>query len=207
MAKYCPSCGAEVKEGFKFCLNCGATLQPEATASTFEEQVAQPSEQAFSTQTPPVAPVPPPQQPMPQQTYAPMQPKKTNIKLIGGIIGIVVAIVVVILVVFLFLGGGGAEQFIGTWNVETTGLGANIQWTFKDDGTLEQTYDYGYGTPSTTTTTWKVENNKLYIGDTSGMDLPIDTGMSYAFSDGGNKLTLSYSYGGQSIPVYTLTKT
>jgi len=27
MAKYCPNCGAEIKEGSKFCGSCGASLE------------------------------------------------------------------------------------------------------------------------------------------------------------------------------------
>ena len=186
MPKYCPKCKAEVKEGVKFCINFGAQLQAVSAAQ-------------------PQQPMPPPA--MPQQTYAPMQPKKSNMKLIGALIAIIVIVIVVVVVVVLFIGGGGgSEQFIGTWDVEMTGDIVDMQWTFNNDGTLDQTIDYGYETPSTTSTTWRVENNKLYIGETSGIDLPIDTGMSYDYSNGGNKVTLIYSYGGLEIPAFTLIK-
>ena len=198
MGKFCPKCGAEVKEGFKFCLGCGAPMQEQATAPSQTTQVV------VQQQTAPAAP---PQQAV-HPGYQPMQPKQTNMKLIFGIIGIVVAIVVIILVVFLVLGmggGGGAQDFVGTWDVTMTGGLGDMEWTFNEDGSLDQTYDYGYG-PSTTSTTWRVEDNKLYIGDDSGLDLPVDTGMSYQFSNGGNTVDLKYNYGGSEITVYTLTK-
>lgn len=61
MPNFCPSCGAKVNEGFKFCLSCGAQLQPEDTAgaSSFEEQAAQ------TPSTGVTAPVPQSQQPVP----------------------------------------------------------------------------------------------------------------------------------------------
>jgi len=180
MVKYCPSCGAEVKEGSKFCLGCGAQLQAEASAP-----------QAAQT-PPPVAPVPPPQQPVPQQAYAPVPPKKTNMKLIGGIIAIIVAIVIVVLVVFLFIGGATSNDFVGTWEVqsitedgETDDLsGSDVDITFQSDGTY---------TASGATGTWEFKNNKLYIISSSGSDEYDDLGLDYEFSNNKNSLTLSFS--------------
>ena len=179
MVKYCPSCGAEVKEGSKFCLGCGAQLQAEASAP-----------QAAQT-PPPVAPVPPPQQPMPQQTYAPTQPKKTNTKLILGIIIAIVAIVVVLLVVFLFLGGGGlsgeAGKFVGTWEVDISGF-FTYEMKFNSDKSLE----YGMSGYSSVVGTWDVQDGKLVTEITaSGSDL-VSQEYDYEFSNGGNTLILQY---------------
>jgi len=180
MPKYCPSCGTEVKEGFKFCLSCGAQLQAQVT------------------QTPPppaAAPAPPPQQPtpppiMPQQSYTPIQPKKTNTKLIVGIIVAIVAVVVVLLVVFLFLGGGSSSaDLVGTWTAQSVVMDGDSQEvssgsyiTLQSGGTYVSSGDSG---------TWEVRNNKLYIVSSSGNDQFNNLGLDYQISN--NRLTLSYS--------------
>lgn len=201
MVKYCPNCGVEVKEGFRFCLGCGAQLQADAAA-----QPAQIS--------PPVTPPIQQQQPMPptvapQQGYAPISPQKSNMKLIGILIAVVV-IVVVFLIVLLFargLGGGSADDFVGTWSVSSMEIDTGAEWTFSNDGALAMTYDYGYGDPYSVTNTWRLENNMLYLGDTSGLDIDSGTGMKYEFSNGKNTISLKVTIGGQEFTAYTLTKT
>jgi len=194
MGKFCPKCGAEVKEGFKFCLGCGAPLQEQATAP----QAPPPAQ--------PVAPAAPPQQSV-HPGYQPMQPKQTNMKLIFGIIGIVVAIVVIILVVFLVLGmggGGGAEDFVGAWNAEAFGGLAESQWEFGEGNTLTITTDYGYGEPYVEEGTYSINGNKIDFEGITSLDYLTD--LTFEFSNGGNTVTLNYTVMGQEYPYYTLTK-
>lgn len=195
MMNYCPDCGAEIKEGYKFCLNCGANLQLD---SRFEEQVAQ---------TPAVnAPVPV-QQPIPQQTYgqtqgyAPFQPRKSNTKLIAGVIAIIVAIVVVLVLVLILFGKNAStnnagsitsNDFVGTWTMDTVIMNGNITpvpgetiFIFNSDGTYEVD---AYG--NITTGTWSVSNGKLYTPNSDASSPP---SMDYQFSSDKNTLTLSYS--------------
>jgi len=165
MPKNCSSCGAEVKEGFKFCLSCGAQLQAEAA------------------QLPPAAPVPPPQNISQTQTYAPMQPKKTNMKLIGILIAVIAAVVIVALVVFLFIGGGATDsRFVGEWEQFSDYI--SVTWDFKSGGSLE-IMDIEAGT-------WSVSGDKLCVnpssqwGGSSG-----EMCYNFEFSDNGNTLTLT----------------
>jgi len=170
----CPKCGAEVKKGFKFCLACGAPIQ------------------AGANQASPAA------NPASQQMYTPVPPKKSNTKLIFGLIAIIAIVVIVIAIALVLMGGSGASQFEGTWDVQSMGIDTG-QWTFYGNGTMTYTYDFGYGEPSVTWSTWRVENNKFYLGPE--MDF-IEMGYNYEFSNGGNTLILKYS----SITAYTLTR-
>ena len=208
MAKFCPNCGTEVKEGFKFCLSCGAQMQAKGKGSkaandtvdpkSFEEQAAAQPGAAPAVQ-PQQQPMPPPA--MPQQgyggqtqTYAPMQPKKSNAKLIGGIIGIVVAVVVILVVVILLTGGnlgflgGSSGDLVGTWNIESVVMDGESQTssgylTLDSDGTYVASGDSG---------TWEVRNGKLYITSSVSGSSPFDDiGLDYQVS--GNRLTLSFS--------------
>ena len=57
MGEYCPGCGSKVKEGSKFCQNCGAKMETNTDSSSFEDQVAQPpTQQAPPTQITPQTP-------------------------------------------------------------------------------------------------------------------------------------------------------
>lgn len=204
MSSNCPSCGAEVKEGFKFCLSCGAQL--EATGSTatndpvdsqtFEDQVAQQNAPAEAGTTM-SQPEPPTSQPsMPQQSYgqtqphAPMAPKKTNIKLIGGLIGVIVAIIVVVLIVFMFMGGGSDSRFVGSWEYEEAGM--SMVYKFNGDGSFE----FGIGSSTEPTGTWSVSGDQLCFEALGQQQCG-----AYSFSSDGTELTLTMQ--GQSI---TLTK-
>ena len=125
MVKFCPRCGNKVKEGSKFCLSCGAQLQAEIS-------------DVQATQTPSVQ-VPPYQQPIQQQTYAPMQPTKSKKGLIIAIIAII-AIVIIIAIVVLLLGGttlsGDASKFVGTWETNVGGY-FTYEMKFNSDKSLE----------------------------------------------------------------------
>ncbi len=185
MGKYCPSCGVKVKEGSKFCLSCGANL--------LTEQSGVQDTQSSSAQVPQY------QQPIQQQTYPTIQPKKSNKGLIIAIIAII-AIVVIIAIIFLLIGGtlgSDASKFIGTWESYISGdYVADIK--FNSDKSLEYGI-YGY---SLNVGTWNVQNNKLILVITEiGTDLTSQE-YDYEFSDGGNTLTLKY----QGIDIITLTK-
>lgn len=68
----CPKCGNEVVPGNNFCIICGAAL-----AGAAAQPVAQPADQAATTQPAPAQPehqqYAPPSQPAPQQASAPQQ--------------------------------------------------------------------------------------------------------------------------------------
>ncbi len=51
MVKYCPSCGVEVKEGFKFCLGCGAQLQADTAAQPAQGTTSSPACTTTATYT------------------------------------------------------------------------------------------------------------------------------------------------------------
>jgi len=196
MVSYCSSCGAEVKEGYKFCLNCGADLQ--LGSSSFEEQAAQ---------TPTVnAPIQS-QQPIPQQTYGqtqgyvPIQRKKSNIKLIAAIIAIIVVVVVVLVLVFVLFGKNASNpsDFVGTWtldsmemNGQTTPIPGVVTWKINSDGTYEATYS-----GSTQPGTWEIKNGKFRDTSSSSNSPFGNYSWSYQFSDGGNTLTMSCSVSSQ----------
>ncbi|MCK4364818.1 MAG: zinc ribbon domain-containing protein [Thermoplasmatales archaeon] len=176
MVKYCPNCGVEVKEGFKFCLGCGAQLQTDAAAQPAQAPAAPPVQ--------PQQPIPPPV--APQQGYAPMPPQKSNMKLIGAIIAIVVIVVVVALVLVLFMGegiSGSDSRFVGEWEQSNEYM-SGITWSFKSGGSFESMgIEVG---------TWRVNGNQVCITPShggSGAEVCYD----YTFSPDGNTLTLSFS--------------
>ena len=120
MAKHCPSCGAELTEGAKFCLKCGANVEMSPSTST---------------------------QP---QTYQPMtHPRNINQKMIAIFFIIIIIVIAVLLIVFLsgnnsFVGkwevqytGGGPEMI---WVVNSDGTviaeynGNSISGTWEMNG-------------------------------------------------------------------------
>jgi hypothetical protein len=174
----CPKCGAINKDGVKFCMNCGASIP-----------TGQP-------QTPPPQPTPQYTQP---SAYAPTAPKKSPIKIIIGIIVLVVVLAVVLAVVFMLLGGGSAQDFIGSWDVTST-IGSDVgDWTFNEDGTIDATSSYGY----TSSGTWKYEGGKLHVVID---DYDQTGGQGYSCSFQGNTIELKMSGGGIEVTIYTLTK-
>ena len=169
MAKFCPKCGAEVKQGAKFCAKCGAQMPADATPPPAAPVQQQPT-------PPPVAP---------QQTYAPTQPKKISTSLIIAIIAIIAIVVVIAIVLMVFMGGGtgGDSRFVGEW--EQSGLGS-VTWNFKGDGSFES---MGLSIGS-----WSVVDNQICITPSStygGTSAKIC--YDFEFSGDGNTLTLSMS--------------
>ena len=163
MSKYCPSCGAEVKQGYKFCLSCGAQLK---------EASAQPP--------PGQTQVPPPQDLNQPQAYVPMQPKKTNMKLIGMLVAIIVIIIVVVAIVLIFLGGGATDsRFVGEWDSSLYGT-----WDFKSGGDLN--------IMSVNAGTWSVSGDKLCITFNSQWGGSTEQiCYNFEFSNDGNTMKLS----------------
>lgn len=148
--------------------------------------MAQVPVQQTPVQTPP--PVPP-QQPMEQQNfgqtqgYSPMQPRKSNKKLIGALVAIIIVVVVVVILLLLLIGGGDS-RFVGRW--EQVGSDGDIIWNFKSDGTLELiTTIYGE-TTTTNMGTWEVRGNQL-CGASTGYSTSC---INFAFSNNGKTLTL-----------------
>ena len=80
MSNYCPSCGDKVKKDYKFCLSCGAKLEPLSNSdpSISEEQPTQ---------------VPPPQQNKQQQDFIPAQQQKSNKNLLIALIAIIAVVI------------------------------------------------------------------------------------------------------------------
>jgi hypothetical protein len=195
----CPKCGLPLREGSKFCIECGTKIETIPTP----------------TQLP--TPQHVPQQPKPVYV-SPPQVKKSKIGLIIGLIAIVVAIVLILLVVFFVFGGGlgiSESTLFGTWNVESYGFSFG-EWTFYQNGTLKMTYDLGdfgewgdlFPTDTVIWTTWDVADGKLYLVGTSDFDVPVETGMTIVTSNGGNTVKLKYDnpLGDGQVTAYTLTK-
>jgi TM2 domain-containing membrane protein YozV len=187
MHNFCSSCGAKIKGDYKFCLNCGAQIKTKTGPSSFEDQVAQPPKQKPPAKTPRPAPVPPPQQQTGQtQAYAPTQPKKSNTKLIAGIIAIVVVVVIIVIILFLLSGdvlenimGGSDSRFVGEWEQRSEYI--TISWTFNSDGSFEIMGIEG---------TWRVSGDKIcmeadYWGEYAG-----EMCYGFKFSNNDNTLTL-----------------
>ena len=182
----CPNCGAEVKEGFKFCLGCGAQIQ----AGTAQ---APPATQPQQT-------TPPPAQQPPQQMYATVPPKKSNTKLIIGVVVAIIAIVVVVLAVVLFMGGGlgGDSDLVGTWQYtdESTGSPVTAVYVFNSDGTFEAGM-VGYTMPMGT---WTADGSQFCLTlDVFGQEQE----QCFSYSINGNEMTWSQS----GIGTIVLTKT
>ncbi len=189
MPNYCPSCGSEVKEGYKFCLNCGGQLQPEGTEgpSTPNEQAVQkPSINETSS-------VSPPQLPMTQQSYSPtIQPTKSNKKLIMVLIASVVIVVVIAVVVFVLLGSGADSRFVGNWQLEGGDGFTGSTMTFEGNGDWKM----GYLGASFKIGKWNVQGDNFCLNMTNWfpeMDYVLGNTQcyQYEFSNDGNTLTLS----------------
>jgi hypothetical protein len=179
----CPKCGAEVKEGFKFCLGCGAQIQ---TGTSQVPPVTKPAPQTQQT-------TPPPAQQPSQQMYAAVPPKKSNTKLIIGVVAAIIAIVVVVIVVVLFIGGGtvGDSALVGTWSYEDPTMGS-FAYTFNSDNSVDITM----GEATMEVGTWSTNGDQLCV---SFMEMG-EQCSTYSIS--GNQLT--WSYMGDTL---TLTKT
>ena len=117
------------------------------------------------------------------QPITPMQPKKTNMKIIMGIIAIIVVVIVVALVIILFVGGGATDsRFVGEWEQFEDYI--SITWNFKSGGSLE-IMDIEAGT-------WSVSGDKLCINPSSQYGgMSAEMCYNFKFSDDGNTLTLT----------------
>jgi hypothetical protein len=178
MPNFCPSCGTKVDEGNKFCLKCGAQLNPESTAETgsSNENISQ----QLNQQAPPDQ----------SQNKSPGQ-KKSNINLLIALIAII-AIVIVIVVIIMFTGGGIDNRFVGEWEQDDDLM--PISWNFKSDGTFEM-MGIGFGK-------WSVHGNQICITpDLELGDFADDVCYDFEFSNGGN--TVSLSIGGSENLVLT----
>ena len=173
MPEYCPSCGAKVDEGYKFCLSCGAQLHSEDTKDS-ETSIDQNSK------------VLSPQQPIKQGGNT--QPRKPNKVLFIALIAVIAIIIIV--VVYLFTGGGVIDaRFVGEWQQNDDFM--QINWNFNSDGSLEM---MGMNFAN-----WSVKNNQLcfkikndefwneFIPEGSLDEVCYD----FEFSDGGNTVYLS----------------
>jgi len=174
MVKYCPGCGTKLKPGDIFCTSCGAKTEAESTVES----------KGWAGAT-----VPTSQTPISQQTYHPMQPKKSKMKLIMAIIAIIVVIIVIAAVLFIVLGGGSDSRFVGTWTVESI-VGDGVSQPAS--GTITFSSDGKY-VASGGTGTWEIKNSKLYMNSPEEQNTLNDVGYTYEFSNSNSQLTLSFS--------------
>ena len=187
MVKYCFNCGKEVGELNRFCLNCGAQLQS-------VPEITQPSQPVYAT---PQAPI--------QQGYTPIQPKKSNMKLIGALIAIIVVVVIIIVVVLVvFRGIGGPLS--GEWKYESYGM--TMYNKLNGDSSWEMAVEQlGQKTPFVKVGTWSSESDQICFTVTitnSGMGI-YETGeqcYTYELTGNGSSLSLTSTTEGS----YTWTK-
>ena len=180
MPNYCPSCGAKVDEGYKFCLSCEAKLETENTPNPENS----------------------PEEPIQQGTMPPAQ-NKSNKNLLFGLIAIIV-IVVVIAVIIIITGGSLDGRFIGEWEISSDGF-ETFNWVFESDGTLKMT---GMGM-NIDIASWSVRGGQLCLnmkenelfGDFLPEQYVDEICYDFEFSNGENTLTLSID-GSENLVLY-----
>jgi hypothetical protein len=179
MSNFCPSCGAKVEEGNKFCLRCGAQLNPENISDSGDsnENISQqPSQQDPQTQPP----------------ITPSGQKKSNKNLLIALIAIIAIIVIVI--VIIFSSRGLDSRFIGEWEIVSDGFDT-FNWIFNGDGSVKMK---GMGV-DIDFATWSVSGNQICLkmleNDIWGSYLPEgyenEICYDFEFSNGGNTVYLS----------------
>ena len=164
MGRYCVGCGTEIKEGYKFCLNCGVKTEYEAQDNNQTTQ----GNVGYST----------------QQIHT---PKKLNKKLIIAIATIVVILIVIIVVLIVVLGDNSGGRFVGSWVVQSGGDSTfSGSLIFESNGDLKT----GYLGSQITIGQWSTEGGKICLEFTlTGTSIP-KICCNFLFSDGGNTLTI-----------------
>lgn len=164
MSNYCPSCGAKVDEGYKFCLSCGAQLYPDDAkdSKTSDE---------LNNQVPP------------------SQPRKSNKILLIALIAIIA--IIIIIVVVLLLGGGVIDsRFIGEWEQNDSGM-MTIDWNFNSDGSLGiMGMNFATWSVKNNKLCFKVKDNEFWSDFIPEGSLD-EVCYNFEFSDGGNTVSLS----------------
>ncbi|OGS40084.1 MAG: hypothetical protein A3K77_00220 [Euryarchaeota archaeon RBG_13_31_8] len=164
MGRYCVDCGTEIKEGYKFCLNCGTKTEYEGQANNQTTQ----GNVGYST----------------QQINT---PKKSNKKLIITISAIAAILMVIIVVLLVVLGGNSVGRFVGSWVVLSGGNS-----TFSGSLIFESNGDLKAGNQGAEMTIgkWSIEENKICL-EFAIIETEIPKiCCSYSFSNGGNTLTI-----------------
>lgn len=149
----CPVCGAEQREGAKFCKSCGNPVggeQPPQSAAANAPAVPPAATAPQAPAAPPPATSPSPG--YPAAPYAAAKPGRGKTPIILGVVGAVVVIAVIAVVLAITLGGGGGSGVAGKYyNIEDGEL-----LELKADGTftigelgMEGTY--------------RVDGNKVYL--------------------------------------------
>ena len=177
MPNYCPSCGANLDESYKFCLSCGVKL--DISGSNNKKDTNRNEEPSNA-----------PAAPNSQENIAPStQSRKSNKVLLMTIIAIIAILIIIVVVVFVFNGDGVIDsRFIGEWE-QTDGEFMKIDWTFKSDGSLE--------IMSMDLASWIVKGNQLCFNTNEFWDDFMPEGSldevcyDFEFSNGGNTVTLS----------------
>lgn len=163
MTKCCPSCGVEIKDGSRFCINCGIRIKQEPSSSKPSHQ----EQQLHYT-----------------QMQSDILQKKSKGKLMAAAI-VIIILVALIIGVAIFLGGSQGEKnkFIGKWQW----IGGSSTITFNADGTGYTEGPNFFGSGRTKTYfDWELSDGKLLWGNTMGSDKS-----DYGFKDNNTVLTIT----------------
>ena len=166
MVKYCPECGAEIKEGSKFCINCGAKIEENnsiADKPTLGETIVSPHFQ-------------------PQVDLSGKSLGKPRNKIIAALL--VIAVVVIVIVVVLsgvFL--DDKSKFLGTWR----DIEHDETLTFYEDGTLHISSQSSgfFGTGYSATCNWEIVDGNFILSNDY-----VSVSLKYEFSDFNRRLKL-----------------
>jgi len=192
---YCPECGSEVRDGAKFCENCGTNLsQQDETRQGSEElsdqqqQYQQPPQREQPIQQQPQqrreTPSQQPSQPQQQQYQQPPrreEPKKPFYKKLP-FIGLIVALIIGAVIgttYFVFLvEESDEEKIIGEWEDLDR---SNTYWRFKEDGELEVYFEGSWDSGE-----WELHEHN----NTIKVEIEVSDWRDYEFSEEGDRLEL-----------------
>lgn len=179
---FCRKCGTKNADGARFCVNCGAELEPPAIASQPEAPVPPQATAPQAGPVPPVGPVPPAGAPtapqgMPQTAYqqpyqqaAYQQPaapaKKSKVPfIIGGVVAVLAILAVVGFVVMPMLNRG---PWTGSMMLDGVSASYDHEFGIKTDGKTVTVYDQDDVVTGTIKSTTEQDDQTVYeVGDVS----------------------------------------
>lgn len=179
---FCRKCGTKNTDGARFCVNCGAELEPPAIASQPEAPVPPQATAPQAAPVPPTGPVPPAGAPtapqgMPQTAYqqpyqqaARQQPaapaKKSKVPfIIGGVVAVLAILAVVGFVVMPMLNHG---PWTGSMMLDGVSASYDHEFGIKTDGKTVTVYDQDDVVTGTIKSTTEQDDQTVYeVGDVS----------------------------------------